>query len=250
MFRKLLLMWVVTFVDGERLQIYLSLWVMVIALTLHYVCHPYNFAVGNFLESGTLLVHMLNLNMSLLWTAQEGLPPPPRQPTPGVVKQDKSSGGSVDTTKTRSGPQRVRMSSGERPIGAAKGTQLNTEALCQPPPPPPRPAPLLGDPPPPPPALKQLSRRPVGGICVGGRVGLGAFHRLTQRGLLKRRCRWCFCAIAATHGPPFLFVLHRLSFCCFSSSSTTPRRGQSMHGLKYVQKIFSGKIMQIFLKGG
>ena len=55
---------------------------------------------------------------------------------PGVVKQDKSSRGSVDTTKTRSGPQRVRMSSSERPIGAAKGKQSNTEALCQPPPPP------------------------------------------------------------------------------------------------------------------
>ena len=40
---------------------------------------------------------------------------------PAVVKQDKSSRGSVDTTKTRLGPQRVRMSSGERPIGAAKG---------------------------------------------------------------------------------------------------------------------------------
>ena len=58
------------------------------------------------------------------------------RPTPGVVKQDKSSGGSVDGTKTRSGPQRVRMSSGERPIGAAKGKQSDTEALCQPPPPP------------------------------------------------------------------------------------------------------------------
>ena len=54
------------------------------------------------------------------------------RPTPGVVKQDKSSGGSVDTTKTRSDPQRVRMSSGERPIGAAKGKQTNTMA---PPPP-------------------------------------------------------------------------------------------------------------------
>ena len=71
------------------------------------------------------------------------LPPPPRatapspgRPTPGVVKQDKSSRGSVDTTKTRSDPQRVRMSSGERPIGAAKGKQSDTEALCQPPPPP------------------------------------------------------------------------------------------------------------------
>ena len=40
------------------------------------------------------------------------------RPTPGVVKQDKSSRGSVDTTKTRSGPQRVRRSSGDRPIGA------------------------------------------------------------------------------------------------------------------------------------
>ena len=29
------------------------------------------------------------------------------------------------------------MSSGERPIGAAKGTQSDTKALCQPPPPPP-----------------------------------------------------------------------------------------------------------------
>ena len=52
----------------------------------------------------------------------------------GGVKQDKSSRGSVDTTKTRSGPRRVRMCSGERPIGAAKGKQSDTEALCQPPP--------------------------------------------------------------------------------------------------------------------
>ena len=60
--------------------------------------------------------------------------PSPGRPTPGVVKQDKSSGGSVDTTKTRWDPQTVRMSGGERPIGAAKGTQPNTEALCHPPP--------------------------------------------------------------------------------------------------------------------
>ena len=59
--------------------------------------------------------------------------PSPGRPTPGVVKQDQSSGGSVDTTKTRWGPQRVRMSSGEGPTGATKGTQPNTEALCQPP---------------------------------------------------------------------------------------------------------------------
>ena len=60
----------------------------------------------------------------------------PGRPTPGVVKQDKSSRGSGDTTKTRSDPQRVRISRGERPIGAAKGKQSDAEALCQPPPPP------------------------------------------------------------------------------------------------------------------
>ena len=58
------------------------------------------------------------------------------RPTPGVVKQDKSSTGSADTTKTHWDPQRVGMCSGERPIGAAKGKQPNTEALCQTPPPP------------------------------------------------------------------------------------------------------------------
>ena len=60
--------------------------------------------------------------------------PSPGQPTPGVVKQDKSSGGSVDTTKTRSGPQRVRMSRGERPIGAAKGKALCRGLVPTPPP--------------------------------------------------------------------------------------------------------------------
>ena len=72
-----------------------------------------------------------------------GNSPSQGQPTPGVVKQDKSSGGSFDTTKTRLGPQRVRMSSGERPLGATKGKQSDTEALCQPPHhPPPQPRPL------------------------------------------------------------------------------------------------------------
>ena len=62
---------------------------------------------------------------------RHGQPPVSGTADPGVVKQDKSSRGFVDTTKTRLGPQRVRMSSGERPIGAAKGKQSNTEALCQ-----------------------------------------------------------------------------------------------------------------------
>ena len=72
------------------------------------------------------------------WSTARATAPSLGRPTPGVVKQDKSSGGSVDTTKTRSGPQRVRMSSGEMPIGTAKGKQPDTEALCQHPPPPPR----------------------------------------------------------------------------------------------------------------
>ena len=50
---------------------------------------------------------------------------------PHVVKQDKSSRGSIDTTKTRLDPQRVRMCKGERPIGAAKGKQTNTMASCE-----------------------------------------------------------------------------------------------------------------------
>ena len=66
---------------------------------------------------------------------QHGQQPVSGTADPGVVKQETSSRGSVDTTTTRSDPQRVRMSSGERPIGAAKGKQPNTEALCQPPPP-------------------------------------------------------------------------------------------------------------------
>ena len=63
-----------------------------------------------------------------------GNSPSLRQPTPGVVKQDKSSGDSVDTTKTRSDPQRVRVCKGEGPIGAAKGKEINTMTSCQTPP--------------------------------------------------------------------------------------------------------------------
>ena len=55
---------------------------------------------------------------------------------PGVVKQDKSSRGSVDTTKTRSDSQRVRRCKGARSIGAAKGKSTSTMASCPPPPPP------------------------------------------------------------------------------------------------------------------
>ena len=102
------------------------------------------------------------------WSTARATAPSPGRPTPGVVKQDKSSGGSVDTTKTRSDPQRVGMCSGERPVGAAKGTQSDTEALCHPPPPrnPPRitglaPPPPSGPPPPTPTPTVNNEERPI-----------------------------------------------------------------------------------------
>ena len=55
------------------------------------------------------------------------------QPTPGVIKQDKSSSGSDDTNKTGSDAQRVGMCSGERPIGATTYTAectKNKSATC------------------------------------------------------------------------------------------------------------------------
>ena len=73
----------------------------------------------------------VHLDAPGLWHGQQ---PVSGTADPGVVKQDKSSRGSVDTTKTHLGPQRVRMSSGKRPIGAAKGKQSDTKALCQNPP--------------------------------------------------------------------------------------------------------------------
>ena len=57
------------------------------------------------------------------------------------------------------------MSSGERPIGAAKGKQSGTEALCQPPPPPS----ALSDPPPPP----RRSKETDPGAHGGGGEGVG-----------------------------------------------------------------------------
>ena len=53
-------------------------------------------------------------------------PPPLRSPAPR--HRD-------DTPKTRSEDRRVGMCKGERPMGAAKGTQTNTMASCPPPPP-------------------------------------------------------------------------------------------------------------------
>ena len=48
------------------------------------------------------------------WSTARATAPSPGRPTPGVVKQDKSSGGSVDTTKTRGTPS-------ARPNGSRSG---------------------------------------------------------------------------------------------------------------------------------
>ena len=68
------------------------------------------------------------------------------------------------------------MSSGERPIGAAKGKQTDTEALCQTPPPtlPPTPPPRPPQLPPPPPLTDSW-----GGVTSGPVVvAPPGFHRL------------------------------------------------------------------------
>ena len=65
---------------------------------------------------------------------------------PRSSQTDKSSGGSVDTTKTRSDPQRVGMCKGERPIGTARGKQPDTRGLVPTPPPPQRLAQIFLDP--------------------------------------------------------------------------------------------------------
>ena len=124
---------------------------------------------------------------------QHGPQPVSGTADPGVVKQDKSSGGSVDTTKTRLDPRRVRMSSGEGPIGAAKG-KPNAEALCQTP----TPLPLLPGPAPPPPPPPG---RPSGPLDSADQPGLV----LLRRGF---PCRWQalhaglgVCPYAPRHGP-------------------------------------------------
>ena len=80
--------------------------------------------------AGTRSVH---LDAPGQWHGQQ---PVSGRADPGVVKHDKSSRGSVDTTKRRADPQRVGMHSGERPNGAANGKQTSTMASCQTSPPP------------------------------------------------------------------------------------------------------------------
>ena len=68
-------------------------------------------------------MHVVVVGHAQAGNPARGRTPPPPPPT---------SRGSVDTTKTRSGPQRVRMSSGERPIGA---DTIRYRGLVPPPPP-------------------------------------------------------------------------------------------------------------------
>ena len=70
------------------------------------------------------------------WSTARATALSPGRPTPGVVKQDKSSGGSVDTTKTRSGPRRVRMSKGREANRRRQRQTIRYRGLVPTPPPP------------------------------------------------------------------------------------------------------------------
>ena len=66
-----------------------------------------------------------------------GNSPSPGQPTPGVVQQDKSSGGSVDTPKTRSGPQRGQNEQWREANRCRQWQTISYRGLVPIPPPPP-----------------------------------------------------------------------------------------------------------------
>ena len=89
---------------------------------------------------------------------------PKRFPAPNVFSPVGNEEGHPPPPPSHSDPQRVRMSSGERPIGAAKGKQSDTEALC---PPPPRRVQTPHPPIPPPPPFQCGSACESHGAVVG-----------------------------------------------------------------------------------
>ena len=72
-------------------------------VTLKTVPAPTNISTTKSLCAAPI-AHTQGCRVELFGKPPFPLLPFPGQPTPGVVKQDKSSGDSVDTTKTRSGP--------------------------------------------------------------------------------------------------------------------------------------------------
>ena len=64
-----------------------------------------------------------------------GNSPSPGRPTPGVVKQDKSCGGSVDTTKTRLGPPEGQNEQWREANGRRQRQTIRYRGLVPPPPP-------------------------------------------------------------------------------------------------------------------
>ena len=77
------------------------------------------------------------------------------------------------------------MSSCERPIGAAKGKQSDTVALCQPPPPLLTPPPLY-----PPPQPQQEPRALVSPVTSGGLPDLSAYRFACATVLCLTQCLW------------------------------------------------------------
>ena len=93
------------------------------------------------------------------------------------------------------------MSSGERPLGAAKGKQSDTEALCQPPPPPL--LPTLNQPPLPPYPQHGMKKHALGHGC-GTRnhsAALGGFETVCRFGPLARD-QTALCKDHSANPPP------------------------------------------------
>ena len=67
MLRKGVLIAIIAFVQEPRLRVYFCLWAMMLFLALQNACKPFDHAVANALECGSLVVFTLTLNVTLLW---------------------------------------------------------------------------------------------------------------------------------------------------------------------------------------
>ena len=67
MVRKSLIVCIVTFVPEPRMRVYMCMWCVSVFLALQYVCQPFETPLPNALETASLLVLTVSLNLSLLW---------------------------------------------------------------------------------------------------------------------------------------------------------------------------------------
>ena len=65
--RKGLIITAVTFITDQRIRIYACMWLIMLFLALQYTFEPFESKVANALETASLLVITISLNLSLLW---------------------------------------------------------------------------------------------------------------------------------------------------------------------------------------